>query len=225
MHNRKTKILIVEDHPIFRMGMIDLINQEEDMVVCGYADDVAGGKKAIERLQPDMVIVDLSLKNSNGIDLVKEINNIHRGLPVLVLSMHDESLHAERSLVAGAKGYIMKQETSTSVVRAIRQIMAGNIYLSQSITENILNRFQIRPEAFHKTPLESLTDRELDVFQLIGKGFTSGRIAAHLNVSVKTVGTYRERIKEKLGLKHGGELIRYAVLVMEKTNIKHPHTL
>jgi DNA-binding NarL/FixJ family response regulator len=220
MEEVKTKILIVEDHPIFRMGMIDLINQESDMAVCGYADDVPGGRKAIERLKPDMVIVDLSLKNSSGFDLVKEISSHHRDLPVLVLSMHDESLHAERCLVAGAKGYIMKQETSKSVVKAIRQIMAGHIYISRDITENILSRFQSQPDSFHKSPIHALTDRELEVLQLIGKGFTSGRIAHQLNVSVKTVGTYRERIKEKLCLKHGGELVRYAVLMTENEKDK-----
>lgn len=211
----KTSILIVEDHPIFRMGMSDLINQESDMMVCGDADDVSGGRKAIERLQPDMVIIDLFLKNSSGIELVKEISKLYKKLPVLVLSMHDESLHAERCLLAGARGYIMKQEASGSVVKAIRQILAGNIYISQKIMDSILSRFQNRPELFHKSPIHSLTDREIEVFQLIGKGLSSGKIANQLNLSVKTVGTYRERIKEKLGLKHGGELAKYAVLWVE----------
>lgn len=211
----KTKILIVEDHPIFRMGMSDLINQESDMIVCGDADDVSGGRKAIEQLQPDMVIVDLSLRDSNGIDLVKEISRRYIKLPVLVLSMHDESIHAERCLLAGARGYIMKQEASEFVVKAIRQILAGNIYISQKIMGNILNKFQSRPESIHKSPIQSLTDREMEVFRLIGKGYSSGKIAYQLNISVKTVGTYRERIKEKLGLKHGGDLAKYAVLWVE----------
>lgn len=216
MQGEKVRILIVEDHPIFRMGMIDLINQENDMMVCGYADNVSDGRKALERLQPDMVIVDLSLRNSNGIELVKEINLHHRGLPMLVLSMHDELMHAERCLIAGARGYVMKQETSQSVVDAIRHIMAGNTYISRTIMENIVNRFKNRPESLHKSPLYSLTDRELEVLQLIGNGFSSGRIAEHLNLSVKTVGTYRERIKEKLRLKDGADLVRYAVLMMER---------
>ena len=211
----KTRILIVEDHPIFRMGMSDLINQENDMMVCGDAADVAGGRKAIEQLQPDMVIVDLSLRDSNGMDLVKEISRHFNKLPVLVLSMHDESLHAERCLLAGARGYIMKQEASDFVVKAIRHILAGNIYISQKIMGNILNKFQSRPESIHKSPIQSLTDREMEVFRLIGKGQSSGKIAHQLNISVKTVGTYRERIKEKLGLQHGGDLARYAVLWVE----------
>jgi DNA-binding NarL/FixJ family response regulator len=211
----KTRILIVEDHPIFRMGMRDLINQESDMMVCGEAEDVSGGRKAIEQLQPDIVIVDLSLKSSCGIDLVRETRLVNKKLPVLVLSMHDESLHAERCLLAGARGYIMKQETSEFVVKAIRQILVGNIFISQKIMGNILNKFQNRPESIQKSPMENLTDRELEVFRLIGKGYSSGKIASQLSISVKTVGTYRERIKEKLGLKHGGDLAKYAVLWVE----------
>lgn len=211
----KIRILIVEDHPIFRMGMRDLINQESDMMVCAEAEDVSGGRKAIEHLQPDIVIVDLSLKSSCGIDLVRETSLVNKKMPVLVLSMHDESLHAERCLLAGARGYIMKQETSEFVVKAIRQILAGNIFISQKIMGNILNKFQNRPESIHKSPMENLTDRELEVFRLIGKGYSSGKIASQLSISVKTVGTYRERIKEKLGLKHGGDLAKYAVLWVE----------
>jgi DNA-binding NarL/FixJ family response regulator len=195
--------------------MRDLINQESDMMVCGEAEDVSGGRKAIEQLQPDIVIVDLSLKSSCGIDLVRETRLVNKKLPVLVLSMHDESLHAERCLLAGARGYIMKQETSEFVVKAIRQILVGNIFISQKIMGNILNKFQNRPESIQKSPMENLTDRELEVFRLIGKGYSSGKIASQLSISVKTVGTYRERIKEKLGLKHGGDLAKYAVLWVE----------
>lgn len=217
MSSEKTKIriLIVEDHPIFRMGMRDLINQETDMMVCGEADDVAAGRKAIDQLQPDIVIVDLSLKSSCGIDLVREARQINKKLPVLVLSMHDESLHAERCILAGARGYIMKQETSEFVVKAIRQILDGHMFISQKIMGNILNKFQNRPDSIHKSPIENLTDREMEVFRLIGKGYSSGKIAGQLHISVKTVGTYRERIKEKLGLKHGGDLVKYAVLWVE----------
>jgi DNA-binding NarL/FixJ family response regulator len=211
----KAKILIVEDHPIFRMGMSDLINQESDMMVCGYADNVTEGSRAVERLQPDMVIVDLSLKDSNGIDLVKEISRHYNKLPVLVLSMHDESIHAERCLLAGAKGYIMKQETSNSVVEAIRYILAGNIYVSRRSIGNILKRFTRQPESFHKSPIQRLSDREMEICKLIGKGLSTGQIARQLNLGVKTIGTYRERIKEKLGLQHSGELARYAVLLVE----------
>ena len=209
------KIVIVEDHPIFRMGMKELINCEEDMIVCGDAEDVQGARVILEKEMPDLVIVDLSLKESNGIELVKEINDNHKKMSSLVLSMHDESLHAERCIMAGAKGYIMKQEASESVVDAIRQIISGDIYVSPRIMSTILNKFRKQPDLVHESPLKKLTDRELEIFQLIGKGLLSKGIAGQLNISVKTVGTYRERIKEKLALKHSGELVRYAVIWVE----------
>ncbi len=214
------KIVIVEDHPIFRMGMKELINCEEDMIVCGDAEDVQGARVILEKEMPDLVIVDLSLKESNGIELVKEINDNHKKMSSLVLSMHDESLHAERCIMAGAKGYIMKQEASESVVDAIRQIISGDIYVSPRIMSTILNKFRKQPDLVHESPLKKLTDRELEIFQLIGKGLLSKGIAGQLNISVKTVGTYRERIKEKLALKHSGELVRYAVIWVETGVLK-----
>ncbi|MCP3924401.1 MAG: response regulator transcription factor [Desulfobacterales bacterium] len=214
------KIVIVEDHPIFSMGMKELINREEDMDVCGDAEDVSGAREVISNNNPDLVIVDLSLKDSNGMDLVKEINDNQSNIATLVLSMHDESLHAERSIMAGAKGYIMKQEASESVVEAIRQIMAGNIYVSQRIMSTILNKFRSKPDLVHESPLKRLTDRELEIFQLIGQGLLSKDIADQLNISTKTVGTYRERIKEKLFFKHSGELVRNAVIWVETGVLK-----
>ena len=219
----KNKILIVEDHPIFRMGITELINQENDLFICGNADDVSSAFKAIDKLEPDLVIVDLSLKSSNGIEIIKEIKRLNKKIPTLVLSMHDESIHAERCLLAGARGYVMKQEASESVVNAIHQILAGNIYVSQNIMAGILNKFQTQPESFQKPLIDRLTDREMEVFQLIGKGLSSGEIADQLNISVKTIGTYRERIKEKLSLKHGAKLVKYAVLWVETEIFKTPH--
>ena len=219
----KIKIMIVEDHPIFRMGMIELINQEKDMEVCGDAEDVATARKIIKKQMPDLVVVDLSLKNSNGIDLVKEIKEKYKNISCLVLSMHDESLHAERCIMAGAKGYIMKQEASDFVVKAIRDIMSGNLYVSKNIMSHILNKFHNQPAALHESPLQNLTDRELQIFQLIGRGNTSGEIANKLNISVKTIGTHRERIKNKLNLEHGGKLVRQAVIWVETGAFsKHP---
>jgi len=209
------EIIIVEDHPIFRMGMKELINNEKDMAVVGDAENVTGALRRIEETQPHIVIVDLSLKESNGIELVKEIHTNHKKISSLVLSMHDESLHAERCILAGARGYIMKQEASESVVTAIRRIMSGSIYVSPNIMSNILNKFQNQPDLIHESPLKRLTDRELEIFQLIGKGLSSRQIAVQLTISAKTVGTYRERIKEKLSLKHGGELVRHAVIWVE----------
>ncbi|MCF6249146.1 MAG: response regulator transcription factor [Desulfobacula sp.] len=215
MISEQIKILIVEDHPIFCMGMTQLINREKDMMVCGDAEDVQSASGLIKTLMPDMVIVDLSLKNSNGIDLVKQISERYKKMSCLVLSMHDESLHAERCIMAGAKGYIMKEEASTSVVKAIREILSGNLYVSCTIMSHVLNKFRKKPAALHESPLKNLTDREMEIFQFIGKGFASGEIAKHLNISVKTIGTHRERIKNKLNLKHSGKLVRHAVIWVE----------
>ena len=209
------KILIVEDHPIFRMGMCELIDQEKDLVVCGSAEDVPKARDLIKSEKPELVILDLSLKNSNGMELLKELNKYHKEIFVLVLSMHEESLHAERCLLAGAKGYVMKHEAIESVIKAIRQIFAGKKYISQRIMESLLNKMGDQPLQGQGSSVQNLTDRELEIFQLIGKGFSSGQIASQLNLSVKTIGAHRERIKQRLGLKTSGEMMRYAVLWLE----------
>ncbi len=208
-------IIIVEDHPIFRMGMKEMIEHEPDMCVCGEAGDVACALKLIRANKPDLVVVDLSLKDSNGLELVKEIAEHHKPTLTLVLSMHDEALHAERCILAGAKGYIMKQEASESVVLAIRRIMAGHIHVSPTIMSHILNSYQKQPDSLNESPLKRITDREFEIFQLIGRGMSPKQIAGQLNISVKTIGTYRERIKEKLGLNSAGELVRHAVIWAE----------
>ncbi len=222
MKNDRISILIVEDHPIFRMGIKDMIEHEPDMVVCGDAEDVGTALDLIQTLKPDLVIVDLSLKESNGMELVREIHARHKSTAALVLSMHDEALHAERCILAGAKGYIMKQEASESVVMAIRRIMAGQIHVSPTIMSHILNLFQKKPDLAHESPLKRITDRELEIFQLIGQGLSSKEIANQLNISIKTIGTYRERIKEKLNLKNASELVRYAVIWVETGISKEP---
>ena len=213
-------ILIVEDHPIFRMGLTELIENETDMTVCGYAQEVTTAMALIEQTMPHLVIVDLSLKESNGMELIKFIHNHHRQVLCLVLSMHDESLHAERCVLAGAKGYIMKQDASRSLVTVIRQILSGRIYVSEKIMSQILNKFQNQPDLVHVSPLKRLTDRELEIFQYIGNGQSSGKIAGNLNISVKTIGTHRERIKEKLGINSSGELVRNAVIWVETGSFK-----
>jgi DNA-binding NarL/FixJ family response regulator len=207
----KKKILVVEDHPIFRLGISELINQEDDLEVCGDAENVSRALVEIERLNPDLIVVDISLKNSDGIDLVKELNARKKGLPVLILSMHDEFLYAERALRAGARGYIMKQEAMESVVTAIRQVLAGKIYFNDRVKEYILTQLSGGSGSADKAPITRLTDRELEVFRMIGRGFGTREIAGKLNLSIKTIGTYRERIKEKLGLKTATELVRHAV--------------
>ena len=207
----KRSILIVDDHPIFRHGLAQLINQEKDLDVCGEAEDYYSAWKAVKELNPDMLIVDITLKNMSGIDLIREINKNYKGLPMLVISMHEESLYAERSLRAGAKGYIMKQEASESIVYAIREVLDGKIYASKNIMDALLTRFIDGTQDCLDSPVQSLTDRELEVFQMIGDGLSISDIGARLNLSVKTIGTYRERIKEKLQLKNATELLRYAM--------------
>ena len=215
----KHRILIVDDHPIFRHGLAQLINQEEDLYVCGEAEDYHGAMKAVKDLKPDMIIVDITLKDTSGIDLIKEIHKIRRDLAMLVISMHDESLYAERALRAGARGYIMKQEASESVVRAIREVRQGSIYASKKMTDQIFSRFIEGNKKPAESPLHSLTDRELEVFQLIGEGLGISEIGTRLHLSVKTIGTYRERIKEKLNLKTSTELLRYAINWVENEKL------
>jgi DNA-binding NarL/FixJ family response regulator len=167
--------------------------------------------KAVAELKPAMVIVDITLKDMSGIDLIKEIRKFHKGIIMLVISMHDESLYAERAFRAGAKGYVMKQEASESIVQAIRQVRSGSIYASKKMTDHILSLFVDGPRDHTESPLRTLTDREIEVFQLIGEGLSISEIGVRLHLSVKTIGTYRERIKEKLNLKNSTELLRYAL--------------
>ena len=216
----KHRIMVVEDHPVFRMGLRELINQERDLVVCGEAEDAGKASEEIRRLEPDMVIVDISLRGRDGIDLIREVRSHNKDLPILVLSMHDESRFAERSLLAGARGYIMKRETSSSVVEAIRCVLRGQIYLSERIKDEILDRFVGGAHTYNKSPVDRLTDRELEVYRLIGRGLSTNEIAEKLSLSAKTIGTYRERIKEKLNLKHARELTRHAMLWEENEEIE-----
>lgn len=215
MKNTPLDILIVEDHPIFRMGMRDMIDHEADMRVCGEAEDVDTALNLVRSFRPDLAVVDLSLRDSNGMDLVRTVSEDYDFCHTLVLSMHDEALHAERCLMAGAKGYIMKQEASESVVTAIRSIMDGQIHVSPRIMSHLLNVFRKQPDLTAASPLARITDRELEIFQMIGRGLSSKEIAMQLNISIKTVGTYRERIKEKLNLKNASELVRFAVIWVE----------
>ena len=211
----KVRIVIVDDHPVFRLGLRELIQQEKDLVVCGEAEDTAKAWHEIQKLKPDMVIVDLSLKGGDGIGLIKEIGRNYSDLPVLVVSMHDENRFAERSLLAGARGYIMKQETITSVVKAIRCILSGKIYLSEKLTDSVLIQFASGPRAAEKSLVDTLSDREMEVYRMIGLGLGTNEIARQLHLSVKTIGSYRERIKQKLGLNSGNELVRNAIQWVE----------
>jgi DNA-binding NarL/FixJ family response regulator len=207
----KYKVLIVDDHPIFCLGMSELINKESDLFVCGSVETAREACKAISELAPDLAIVDISLKDGNGIDLVEKIKTHFAGLPVLVLSMYDESLYAERALMAGGRGYIMKQEAVGSVVKAIRTVLAGDVYASAAVKEKVFQRLTSPQLTSGKSPLDVLTNRELEVFRLVGEGLSTKEIAERLHLSIKTIGTYRENIKEKLNLKHFTELVKFAV--------------
>ena len=206
---KKATVLLVDDHPIVRQGLAQLINQEPDLRVCGHAEDGDGALRAIATYRPDIVILDISLQGPDGLAVLKEIRLIHTDLAVLVLSMHEESLYAERALRAGANGYIMKQEATERVLEALRRIRIGEVYVSDRIAKRLLRQVVSRPGQ-GRTPIEALTDRELAVFRLMGKGRATREIADDLHVSVKTVESYQAHIKEKLSLKNGRELVQHA---------------
>jgi DNA-binding NarL/FixJ family response regulator len=212
----KIRVLIVDDHPIFRMGMAELLNQEDDFTVCAVAEDLSSARHALKTLEPDLAIIDITLAGDNGLDLVKEISNQTKNIPVLVLSMHDEQVWAERAIRAGARGYIMKKEASETVIQAMRNIIGGKIHVSASIMELLLDRMQMGSTSPTAPLVDILTDRELEVFRLIGYGLSTREIAERMNLGVKTIGTYRDRVKQKLSIKSAAELIRRAVLWTEQ---------
>jgi DNA-binding NarL/FixJ family response regulator len=204
------QVLLVEDHPMFRERLASIISKRGDMRVCGEADNVHDALELAETLRPNIAIVDITLRGSNGLDFLKDLKARGIDLPVLVLSMHDEAIYAERVLRVGARGYITKYEASSEVMAAIEQVLHGEVYLSRQMTSRMLGRFAVGKKS---TPgdVTVLTDRELDVFQRLGRGETARDIAAALHVGVTTIDTYRARIKEKLSLKNGNELQRRAM--------------
>jgi DNA-binding NarL/FixJ family response regulator len=205
-------ILIVDDHPIVRQGLAQLINEEPDLHVCGQAEDAVEAIQAIDKLQPDLVIVDLSLKDTiSGLELIKDIKVRYASLPVLTLSMHDETVYAERALRAGARGYIMKHEATDRVVAAIRRVLAGQIYVSEDLAANMVGKLVTGPGDKSKLSVERLSDRELEVFRLIGIGYGTREMAERLHLSQKTIETYRAHIKDKLNLLDTNELLRTAI--------------
>lgn len=208
----KVRILIVDDHPIVRQGLENLINHEKDLMVCQQAENAHQAMKAIDKLNPDMVIVDIALKEKNGLELIKDIKIQYPGLPILALSMHHESLYAERVIRAGARGYIMKQQATENIVKAIRKILNGQLYLSDNMTAKMMHKMVgRRKDKAEASTTEILSDRELEVFLLIGKGHGTRQIADQLHLSVKTIESYRAHIKEKLSLSNAAELLRYAI--------------
>jgi DNA-binding NarL/FixJ family response regulator len=208
---KTVKILIVDDHPIVREGLAARLGRQPDFEVCGEAEDVADALDKVKSARPDVVIVDLSLKSGQGLDLIKRIKALDMDTKMLVSSMYDESLYAERSLRAGAMGYVNKQEVSEKIIDAIRLVVDGKIYLSPRMTERLLQRAVGAAPQLVQSPFETLTDRELEIFKMIGKGMTTRQIANELHLSVKTVETHRENIKGKLTLPNSAELSREAV--------------
>jgi DNA-binding NarL/FixJ family response regulator len=215
---RKIRVLVVDDHPIVRQGLSQLINQEPDLMVCGQAEDARTALDAIDPSQPDILIVDVSLDGPDGIELLKTIRAKDARLPVLILSMHDESLYAERALRAGANGYIMKQEATERVLVAIRQILRGEVYVSERMAKKMVQQFIGGSGVSRRSIIDELTDRELEVFRLIGQGHGTRQIAEELHLSVKTVESYYAHIKEKLFLKNARELVQHAVQWVESGN-------
>ena len=212
MLKTKAKILIVDDHPLVRVGLGQLISHEADMEVCGDARDADEALEKVKSLQPNLVVVDISLQQGNGIELTKLLKARYPHIKVLVSSMHDESLFAERALHAGALGYISKQEGTDLVLEAIRRVLGGKIYLSAEMTDQLLHRLgNHRTDVLERPSLESLSDREWEVFEMIGRGMSTRQIAEQLHLSIKTIETHREHIKEKLSLANGAELTRRAV--------------
>jgi DNA-binding NarL/FixJ family response regulator len=207
----KKKVLVIDDHPIVRERLAELINQEADLVVCGEAEDSHQARKAVAEFQPDIAIVDITLKDTYGIELIKEFKDRYPKLPMLVLSMHDEALYGERALRAGARGYLTKQEATKKVVDAIRKVLAGEIYTSEKMAATILQKVAGGKAPGGGSPTDVLTDRELEVFQLLGQGKTVKEIAESLFVSAKTVEAHREHIKQKMNFKTSAELLRYAI--------------
>ena len=206
----KYRVLLIDDHPILRKGLAELINQEPDMSVCGEAEEAPQAFEAVGVLNPDVAVVDISLKGGNGLELIKNIKARWPDLPLLVLSMHDETLYAERALRAGSLGYIMKEEALEKVLTAIRHVISGEIFLSDRMKARMLNQLvggRIKQGA---SSIDNLSDRELEVFRLIGEGRGTRQIAEELRLSVRTVEAYREYIKDKLNLKNGTELVQHA---------------
>ena len=215
----KRTVLIVDDHPMMRQGLAQLINNEPDLLACGEAEGAQPALDFLASRLPDLVLADISLPDKHGLELIKDLQVLHPGLPVLVVSMHDESLYAERVLRAGGRGYIMKQEGGKKMMEAIRTVLSGQIYVSEKMSAKILEIFSGRRSETSGSSIEKLTDREFEVFQLIGQGKGTRQIAEALHLSVKTIEVHRLHIKEKLELEDAPSLVRYAVRWVETQRV------
>jgi DNA-binding NarL/FixJ family response regulator len=209
-HSQKYRVLLVDDHPVVRRGLAEVISREPDLEACGEASDVLEAIRETERTNPDVVVVDLTLKTGHGLELIEKLKSRDPRIKTLVSSMHDETLFAERVLRAGAMGYVSKQEPPEMLVAAIRQVLRGELYLSPRMTSRLLHRV-VGGVPSHEDPVQDLSNREIEVYEMIGQGLTIQQIATRLHLSPKTVETHREKIKQKLNLKSSGELNRRAV--------------
>lgn len=206
-----TRILLVDDHPVVRDGLAESINRERDLTVCAQAEDHSQALQLIESARPDLVVVDLVLKNSSGLELIKDVRARWPNVLILVVSMHEENLYAERVLRLGARGYITKQEATRSIVEAIRRILGGSVYLNEKTSSAILARLASHPNMPNDSIESLLTERELEVFELTGDGFSTRDIGNQLHIDIKTVDTYRTRIKQKLNLDSSSALLKLAI--------------
>jgi DNA-binding NarL/FixJ family response regulator len=216
----KYRVFLVDDHPIVRHGLKQLINREPDLMVCGESEDGSKGLTAIGAAKPDVAVVDLTLKRSTGFSLIKNLNALDPKLPILVLTIHEESMYAERCLRAGAKGYLMKEEAMENVLLAIRRVLAGQVYLSGEMQSKMFRISGKRSGNEVSSPLERLSDRELEVFGLLGQGMGTRQVAKLLHLSISTVESHRARIKDKLDVKSGTELLQHAVKWVETESLR-----
>jgi DNA-binding NarL/FixJ family response regulator len=217
---RKSRVFIVDDHPLVRQGLANLINQQNDLIVCGEAEDSAGAIAGLVTARAAVALIDISLKNESGLELVKNLKVQFPRVALIVLSMHDEALYAERALRAGARGYVMKRETTKSVLASIRQVLKGAVYVSERVVNRIAARSGSSRKAAASSPVERLSDRELEIFRLLGEGRTSSQIASDLNLSLKTVQAYCSRAKEKFGVTSLTELLRAALRWEDASHVK-----
>jgi DNA-binding NarL/FixJ family response regulator len=217
---RKSRVFIVDDHPLVREGLTNLINAQDDVMVCGEAKDSADAIDGIAKDRPEVAIIDISLANESGLELIKYLARQFPQIALIVLSMHDEALYAERALRAGARGYVMKHETSKSVLASIRQVLGGGIYVSERIANRMALRLTSSRRPVASSPVERLSDRELEIFQLLGQGRTPSEIARDLNLSLKTVQAYCARAKEKFGVTSLTELLRAAIRWDDARHVK-----
>ncbi len=217
---RKNRIFLIDDHPLVREGLTNLINGQHDLIVCGEAEDSAGAMTGITKTRPDVALVDISLKNESGLELVKNLESQFPLVALIVLSMHDEALYAERALRAGARGYVMKRESTKSVLASIRRVLEGGVYVSERVVNRMARRFTSLSKGAESSPVERLSDRELEIFRLLGQGRTTAQIAEDLHLSLKTVQAYCARAKEKFGVSTLGELLRAAIRWEDATHLK-----